>query len=61
MYEVHCNYGSSLFRDEEDALNALWMVGLYHGISIDREQVKRELEGKSYYENFPISIVKAEY
>ena len=56
MYEVHCNYGSSLFRDEEDALNALWMVGLYHGISIDRE-----LEGKSYYENFPISIVKAEY
>lgn len=58
MYEVHSDHGAALFHNEEDAINALWMVGLYHDSTIDPERVKRDLNQDGYYDYFPLSIVK---
>lgn len=53
MYEVYSNHGTVVFHSEEDAINALWMVGLYHGITIDREKVKRDLNQDRHYDYYP--------
>jgi len=60
MYEVHSNYGCAIFSNENDAINALWLLGAYHNIEIDNEKVKTALSKKSFYEAFPLSIIKGE-
>lgn len=57
-YEVHGNHGGALFKNEEDAVSALWLLGQYHGIEIDRMRVIRALEREAFYEAFPLSIIK---
>lgn len=32
VYEVYGNYGGALFSDQDDAIAALWLLGLYHDI-----------------------------
>ena len=57
-FEVSSNHGSALFKDEDDAMNALWLVGLYQDFDINREVVKRVLDRERYYEKGPVTIVK---
>lgn len=57
-FEISSNHGSALFKDEDDAMNALWLVGLYHDFDINRDVVKKALDKEMYYEKGPISIVK---
>ena len=57
-YEVHSNYGGATFESEDDAITALWLIGAYHEIEIEREIVKKALEKDNYFEAFPLSIVK---
>lgn len=40
-YQVHSNYGAAIFTNEDDAIAALWLLGPYHDIEIDRKTVKR--------------------
>lgn len=57
-YEVHSNYGGATFKNEDDAITALWLLGAYHDIEIERERVKKALERDCYFEAFPLSIIK---
>lgn len=57
-YEVHSNYGGATFKNEDDAITALWLLGAYHEIEIERETVKNALERDCYFEAFPLSIIK---
>lgn len=59
MYELHCNYGFAIFESEKDTISAVQLIGLYHEIHINREEVKRSLEEKSYFEAFPLAIIKS--
>lgn len=60
MYEVHGNYGGASFKDEDDAINALWLLGAYHNVEINIKEVKQVLNEESYYESFPLAIIKGE-
>lgn len=60
MYEVHHNYGSTSFENENDAISALWTVGKYHRININLESVKKKLSKYGYCEQHPLSIIKSE-
>lgn len=57
-YEVTSDYGCATFRDEQDAINALFLIGAYHNIKIDNESIKKALDKKGSYECFPLSITK---
>ena len=57
-YEVHSNYGGATFKNEYDAITALWLLGAYHDVEIEREEVKKALERDCYFETFPLSIIK---
>ena len=57
-YEVHSNYGGATFKNEDDAITALWLLGAYHDVVIEREEVKKALEMDCYFEAFPLSIIK---
>lgn len=57
-FEVSSNHGSALFKNEDDAVNALWLIGLYHDFDIDHNIVKRALEKEKYYEKGSVSIAK---
>lgn len=57
-YEVHSNYGGAVFKNEDDAITALWLLGAYHNIKIKNEAVKNVLQKDNYYEAFPLSIIK---
>lgn len=57
-YEVHSNYGGAIFKNEDDAITALWLLGAYHDIKIKHDEVKKALERDNYFEAFPLSIVK---
>lgn len=59
MYEVYSNYGSALFETENDAINALFLLGHYHGININHDEVKTALEKSGMFEIFPLVIQKA--
>lgn len=59
-FEVTSNHGTALLKNEDDAIHALWLIGLYHDFDINHDVVKKALDGKGYYEKFPISIVKTE-
>lgn len=58
IYEVHSNYGGAIFKNEDDAISALFLLGMYHDITIDKSKVKKELDKESYYEAFPLAIIK---
>ena len=58
MFEVNSNHGGALFTNEDDAINALFLVALYHDIEINEEKVRRELDRNFFYEVFPLSIAK---
>lgn len=60
MYEVHSNFGSSMLETESDALNALFLLCAYHNIDLDYEKARKALRDSSYYENFPLSVIKGE-
>ena len=60
MYEVHSDYGAAQFENEHDAIQALWLLGAYHGIKINGSKVKERLDRKAFYEAFPLSIIKGE-
>lgn len=60
-FEVSSNHGSARFKDEDDAVNALWLIGLYHSFDINREVVKRALDKERYYEKGPVSITKTKF
>lgn len=57
IYEVHNDYGSACFHNEDDAINALWLIGKYHNLEINHKTVKEALKTKAYYEVFPLSII----
>lgn len=57
-YEVHSNYGGAHFTNEDDAITALWLLGAYHDIKIERDIVKKALERDGYFEESPLSLVK---
>lgn len=56
MYEIHSDYGCSVLETEQDAVNALWLLGSYHGLTIEPEQVRKGLETDGYYECFPLAV-----
>ena len=56
-YHVESNYGGAIFTNEEDAITALWMLGSYHEIQIDRKTVKKALDYDGYFEVSLLSIV----
>lgn len=58
MFEVSDGRASAFFETENDAINALWMLGFYHEAKIDREQVERYLRKGGYFDLFPLSITK---
>lgn len=58
MFEINSNHGSALFINEDDAINALFLLALYHDIQINEERVRRELDRNFFYEVFPLSITK---
>lgn len=58
MFEVVSNHGSALFTSENDAINALFLLALYHDIQINEEKVMHELDKNSFFEVFPLSISK---
>ena len=58
MFEVSDGRGTAFFETENDAINALWLLGLYHDAKIDRDQVKRYLKKGGYFDLFPLSITK---
>lgn len=60
VFEVTSSHAHAVFKDENDAINALWLIGFYHDFNIDYKAVKQALDDKNYYEKFPICIVKAD-
>lgn len=60
MFEIHTNYGSIAIKNENDAINALWMFGLYEQLEIKDTDVKNALDKKGYYEKGILSIIKSE-
>lgn len=60
MYEVHSNYGGIGFTNEDDAINALWLLAPYHCLEINHDVVKNALNKSGYYEIGILSIIKGE-
>ncbi len=60
MYEVIGNYGAATFETQDDAINALFLLGGYHDVGIDAEKIKSELRKYGFYEHFPLAIKKCE-
>lgn len=56
-YEVHSNYGGAPFKNVDDAINALWLLGAYHNIEIERDTVEKALEDNGFFESFPLTII----
>lgn len=55
VYEVTGNYGSCIFRSQEDTVSALWLLAQYHGLELRREEASRKLGSDGHYEAFPLS------
>ena len=45
-YEVTSNYGTSIMETEQDAINAMWLLGTYHDIKISPEAIREGLRKK---------------
>lgn len=60
MFELHTSQGCISIKDEEDAINVLWMFGQYHDLDIRVSDVKSALDKRGYYEDGILSIIKSE-
>lgn len=60
-YEVHSDCGAAIFKDESDAINALWMLGFYHGFEVNKNIAKKALDRKGSYDIFPLSVTRSVY
>lgn len=49
-FEVNSNYGGAPFETQKDAINALFLLSHYHNVDINREEIKKALEEKGFYE-----------
>lgn len=58
-YEVHSNCTAAVFTNEDDAINALWLLGFYHGFEVNKSRVKNALDKHCLYEEFPLSVIKS--
>lgn len=58
MFEVSDGRATAFFETQNDAINALWLLALYHDVTIDRDQVNRILNKGGYFDLFPLSITK---
>lgn len=58
MFEVNSIHGGALFSNENDAINALFLLSLYHDIELNEEKVRRELDRNFFYEVSSLSITK---
>lgn len=48
MYELHFNGRSALFKNEDDLLSAIWLLGGVNDIETNIKQIKDSLNGNSY-------------
>ncbi|MDE6661987.1 MAG: hypothetical protein K2K46_01465 [Lachnospiraceae bacterium] len=60
-YEVHSNGAAANFKDPDDAVNAIWLLGFYHGFEVNKTKAKSALDKHGFYEEFPLSIKKLVY
>ncbi|MCI9595622.1 MAG: hypothetical protein HFG51_16250 [Lachnospiraceae bacterium] len=58
MFEVNSIHGGALFTNENDAINALFLLSLYHDIELNEEKVRRELDRNFFYEVSSLSITR---
>lgn len=58
MFEVNSIHGGALFSNENDAINALFLLSLYHDIELNEEKVRRELDRNFFYEVSSLSITR---
>ena len=58
MFEVPSIHGGALFTNANDAINALFLLSLYHDIELNEEKVRRELDRNFFYEVSSLSITK---
>lgn len=59
IYTVLSKYDSADFINEDDAINALWLLGAYHDIEVDKAMVKEMLDKNDYCNIFPpLFIIK---
>lgn len=58
MFEVNSIHGGALFTNKNDAINALFLLSLYHDIELNEEKVRRELDRNFFYEVSPLSITR---
>lgn len=58
-YELYTDYGVSVFYDSRDVLSALFLLGSYHGVEIERGMVERSLEKSGSWEcgTAPLSVI----
>lgn len=56
MYTVYSDHGSALFETENDVANALFLLGHYHGMDIDPEEVRKILRKDGRFDSFPLGI-----
>lgn len=57
-YEVTNNYGSGVFRDEDDAVMAFMMLGKYHKMDPGPTEIKEQLKEDGCYEKYPLTVRK---
>ena len=60
VHEVTNNYGSGVFSSEDDAIMALYMLGMYHKMKIQPSEVKKQLKEQGCYKKYPLIIRKCD-
>lgn len=56
MYEVYSDHGSALFETENDVASALFLLGHYHDMDIDPEEVRKILRKDGRFNSYPLEI-----
>ena len=56
MYEVYSDHGSALFETENDVVNVLFLLGNYHDMDIDPEEVRKVLRKYGRFNSYPMEI-----
>ena len=60
-YKVHSSCSVAVFKNPDDAVNAIWLLGFYHGFEVNKTKAKSALDKHGFYEEFPLSIKKLVY
>lgn len=58
-YEISTEVGRYLFDNKDDAVTAFLMhtdYTLFHGESLDREEIETDLREKGVFKSYPVSI-----